>query len=121
SRNRKELTAEALRTRRPSFKNLGVLSASAVSSFRLRWLFPLFLFRSRAGQSAQHSVITFVAGVLKYRPRGLCNGNLHGPWLRPRRRIIDGELVEKGIRVQASEPLRELHILAGASERRLIR
>src|SRR6266581_2106640 len=31
-----QLTAEAQRTRRPSFKNLRVLCASAVSSFRLR-------------------------------------------------------------------------------------
>src|SRR5438093_12348487 len=39
----RELTAEARRTPRPSFKNLGVLIASAVSSFRLRLRRAVFL------------------------------------------------------------------------------
>src|SRR6266702_7417401 len=61
-----------------------------------------------------------MARILKYRTRSSGHRNLHGPRLRKRRRIVDGKLIEERIRIEAPEAFDEAHVLAGASESRLV-
>ena len=70
------------------------------------------LLRPCAGQHAGHAVIAFVAGVLVELAFTLPDGDFDGPWSFPGCRIVDRELINQFVRVDAAEPLGEFHIRA---------
>src|SRR2546426_3128487 len=78
------------------------------------------LFGSGTGERVPHAVISFVAGVLKYRPHTRRQGQHCGPGPCPRRFIVDGEFVVDSVRGQAREPFSHFHVLAGSSVRALV-
>src|SRR4051794_18813863 len=78
---------------------------------RLLRLRRFLLLRAGAAQHTGHRVVAFVACVLvdlvvRARHRNGC-----GPRPRPRRRIVDRELVGESVRVGARETLREMEVL----------
>src|SRR5579864_1959123 len=67
-----------------------------------------------------HAVVPLVAGVLEDRALGPDAGDLGGPRLSERRRVIDREGIEERIRIDTREALDQVHILAGAAEGGLV-
>src|SRR5713226_735974 len=94
-------------------------------------LFRGFLFRGFLGGSlllcpsaregVLQAIIPFVAGVLKYRTYRLLPRYFCGPGSDPRRRIFDRELIADRVLVHAREALGQMHVLARALERELVR
>ena len=62
-----------------------------------------------------------MAGVFEYRPDGLFKGQLGGPRFRPRRRVVNGELIPDRVFVGARETLDQMHLFTGSLESRLFR
>src|SRR5215510_12797850 len=79
-----------------------------------------FLFGSRTGEDTCHSVIPFVTGVLVKRCRYLFHGNFAGPGFRPRRRIVDRELIEERVFIGACEAFDDTQFLTRSSETRFV-
>src|SRR5579859_171782 len=75
-----------------------------------------FLFiRASARQNVSHGVIAFVTSVLKDSVGALRHGDLDGPGLGVNGGIIDGGLVDDGVRIYPAEALDDVEILVGHS------
>src|SRR5712691_4903131 len=77
----------------------------------LRRIFRRLFQGTRGGQDARQAVVALVARVLEHLLVGLPHRQGHGPGLGPDRRVVDGVLIQKGIRVDAAEPLGEPQVL----------
>src|SRR5262245_12191648 len=102
------------------------LAAMGTSSLLQRSLFRGFFSSSLllgpgTRERVVQAVVPFVAGVLEYRTRRLLPQHLGGPGSRPRRRVIDGELIAERVFGHARETYRQPHVLACALERELVR
>src|SRR5262245_29809573 len=73
----------------------------------------VMLFGSRAGENAEHAVISFVTGVLEDRSRMARHGNLHSPGTRVHGRIRNSRAVDDRIRVDSREALGNSEVLVG--------
>src|SRR5580658_7633614 len=71
----------------------------------------LLLGRASAAESVRHTVVSFLAGVLEKRAVDLSHGDFSGPRLGPRARIVDCELIQHRVGVQAGEALCHLQLL----------
>ena len=78
------------------------------------------LFCASAREGVVQPVIPFVARVLEYRARILPPRHLGRPGPRPRRRILDRELITDRLLVDAREALGQPHVLARALKCELV-
>ena len=62
-----------------------------------------------------------MAGVFENRAHGLFEEQFGRPRFRPRRRIVNGELIADRVVVGAGEAFDQMHLLAGSLEDRLLR
>src|SRR5262249_23233859 len=93
----------------------------AVSKARLcRYLLSSFLFGSSTGEDTCYSIISFVTGVLVKWGRDLFHGNFAGPGFRPRRWIVDRELIQERVFIGACEALDDTQVLTRSSESRFV-
>src|SRR5262249_6666822 len=79
-----------------------------------------FLLGASAGEGVVQAVVSFVARVLEYRTFVLLPRYFRGPGPRPRRRILDRELIAERRLVEAGEALRQAHVLTRALEGELV-
>src|SRR5689334_14253215 len=79
-------------------------------------LFGFPLFGAGTAKDVGERLVALVAGVLKDGTRGSHQGNLAGPWLGERRRIVDREAVQNRIRVDPGEPFDDVQVLVGSAE-----
>src|SRR4030095_1437228 len=75
------------------------------------------LFGSRTREDVRQAVVAFVTRVLEERPNGFRPGHFGRPWPRPRRRIVDRELISDRVLVHAREALDQVQVLTGPLER----
>src|SRR5262249_23784118 len=78
------------------------------------------LFRASTSERIVQAVVAFVARVLEYRTFIFLPRHFRGPGSRPRRRIVDRELIAERILGDAREALGQPHVLARALERELL-
>src|SRR5215813_2196085 len=84
-------------------------------------LLGFLLFSTGAGKRSRHSVISFVARVLKEFALALRYRYLDCPGPRPRVRIFNGKLINECVGIRTTKAFDELHIFAASTKRILIR
>src|SRR5436190_2695884 len=96
-------------------------------TWTLRFLLPLFLglrcivfLCAGAGEDVPQCIISFMARVFENWSRSPDNRNFHDPWLGEGLQLVHSGLIEKRVRIEPAEALRELHVRAGAPERVLV-
>src|SRR5438876_1112231 len=72
-----------------------------------------------AGEDVPQCIISFMARVFENWSRSPDNRNFHAPRLGEGLQIVHSELIEKRVRIEPPEALREVHARAGAPDHRI--
>src|SRR5262245_2869040 len=76
---------------------------------------------AHGAERIHHGIVPFMARVFEDRARSLLHWDFRSPWPLKRLRIIDGESIQQRVRIDSCESFNQTHVLAGASEVRLVR